>query len=173
VNLLGNLLLTLFACRDSTKDLHLEQSEGFRNLDRSIQHNIHSILDGQNAITSEVHRQTDSILGKSAQQHIKTREIIKRNQDQIFEGIHSLRPNVVGLPPESDEDGKFKDRLSNMRATEKLLAALAFEIMRDRDEQIKESYQETFGWIFKDPKSTIRPWSSFKTWLTDPNSSLY
>ncbi|CZR65040.1 uncharacterized protein PAC_14940 [Phialocephala subalpina] len=60
-----------------------------------------------------------------------------------------------------------------LKAAVKLLAQLAFEFMTVRREQIKDSYRQTFEWIFEEPKSKIRPWSNFSTWLKSPDSRLY
>jgi len=44
--------------------------------------------------------------------------------------------------------------------------------MGARFEQIKESHEKTFEWIFKDPETTTRPWSNFAEWLQS-DESLY
>jgi hypothetical protein len=54
-----------------------------------------------------------------------------------------------------------------------LLSALSFEVMNYRQDQIKDSYKQTFEWIFGEPKSSTWPWNNFSTWLKQTDSSLY
>jgi len=143
--------------RESTRELELEQSGGFRNLDRAIQIGVQSILEGQNAIGVEATHQLDIARSNSAQQHVETREIIQKNQDQIIDRFYRLQSNMPGLPLEGYLNAKLKLKAGEeeKNAKEKLLAALVFEVMTDRREQIKDSYRQTFEWIFKEPKSKI------------------
>ena len=52
------------------------------------------------------------------------------------------------------------------------LKSLKYTDMGARFEQIKESHEKTFEWIFKDPETTTRPWSNFAEWLQS-DESLY
>jgi len=67
------------------------------------------------------------------------------------------------VPIMADTTVKFQD---------KFLASLKYPVMEARFEQIKDSHEKTFEWIFKEPKATTRPWSNFAKWLQS-DESLY
>jgi hypothetical protein len=53
------------------------------------------------------------------------------------------------------------------RAEKDVLESLAFTVMRKRENDIVSAEAATFGWIFRDPSASDRPWSSFCEWLAD------
>lgn len=42
---------------------------------------------------------------------------------------------------------------------------LHYEGMEDREGTVAEAHEETFRWIYEEPKSDVRQWSNFRTWL--------
>jgi len=61
---------------------------------------------------------------------------------------------------------------TTVKFQDKFLASLKYPVMEARFEQIKDSHEKTFEWIFKEPKATTRPWSNFAKWLQS-DESLY
>ncbi|KAH6866015.1 hypothetical protein B0T10DRAFT_96367 [Thelonectria olida] len=78
------------------------------------------------------------------------------------------------------EGGRDKETSSNIHMSEShrarlynvFLANLSYPGNQDRELQIPKAHQETFRWVFEDPKNDTPPWSSFKTWL-ESDDQLY
>jgi hypothetical protein len=163
--------------RECTKDLRIEQSENFKSLDRTLCLGIVSILNNQDAIIKEFHRQIDLIIGNSIVMLTDTsgaslRKAIERQQERNLRTIHQRDPGPPGQPF-VDEQFFLLEELEKEKKEKELFSALSFEVMKDRQDQIKDSYKQTFEWIFGEPKSSTRPWNNFSTWLKQTNSSLY
>jgi hypothetical protein len=59
------------------------------------------------------------------------------------------------------------------RIRKRILHKLAFRNMADRERRVSKAHQRTFEWIFCDPKSDSRPWSSFKDFLEGLGKKIY
>ncbi|KAI1367115.1 hypothetical protein F5Y08DRAFT_299480 [Xylaria arbuscula] len=59
------------------------------------------------------------------------------------------------------------------QAQQRILHKLAFRDMNDRERRICKAHEQTFEWIFCDPKTDSRPWSSFKDFLVSPHKKIY
>ena len=69
--------------RDEVKELHIELTAGFQNLDRTRRFIIQAILDGQTAISMEFVRQSDIVVAHSSKQHIATKGAIENKGNEI------------------------------------------------------------------------------------------
>jgi hypothetical protein len=164
--------------RDRTKELAIEQSQRFQALDESLKLGIHVILNSQATAGSDIRRglqlQTNTILGDSIQQHQKTRDEFLKGNNRIIYEIHRLgsfsehRASSDDILPVANASFAV-----NEKSMPTFLIMLAFPVMQDRQEQIHESYKNTFSWIFQKPRNSTRPWSDFTTWLKATDDSLY
>jgi hypothetical protein len=156
--------------RECTKDLKIEQSENFKSLDRTLCLGIVSILNNQDAMIKEFRRQIDLIIGNSIGMLKETQAVIE--QENLLRRIHQRDSGPPGQPF-VDEQSILLEKLEKEKKEKELLRTLSFEVMKDRQDQIKDSYKQTFEWIFGEPKSSTRPWNNFSAWLKQTNSSLY
>jgi hypothetical protein len=164
--------------RDRTKELAIEQSQRFQALDETLKLGIHFILNSQATADSDIRRglelQTNIILGDSVQQHQKTRDEFLKGNDRIIYELHRLgsfsehRASSDDILPVANASFAVYEK-----SIPTFLIMLAFPVMQDRQEQIHESYKNTFSWIFQKPTTSTRPWSDFTTWLKATDDSLY
>ncbi|KAI1657360.1 hypothetical protein F4813DRAFT_396509 [Daldinia decipiens] len=59
---------------------------------------------------------------------------------------------------------------------ESILNNLLFKNLTDREEAIPKAYEQTFRWVFEDPRVDTQGkamWSNFPTWLQDDSDSMY
>jgi len=123
--------------------LYVQQKDGFDNLDQNLRHFIISVAQGHTALEQLVVRQSDSL-----KEHI-TAETLRLEQ--------SIGEQVVS------ETGRSRNELTNNLAQvtldqisltqrERLLGSLKFPTMNERRNQIKDSHERTFEWIFGVPE---------------------
>src|SRR6187402_1080118 len=54
-----------------------------------------------------------------------------------------------------------------------VLGALAFRMMRDREAEIDDTYEQAFNWIFEDPKVCGKPWANLQKWLHEDSGCYW
>ncbi|CAH0058287.1 unnamed protein product [Clonostachys solani] len=81
---------------------------------------------------------------------------------------NAMLPPFLGLKPKGAWARAYE---GGVRA--RVLHRLTFRNMEDRERQIPEADDGTFGWVFRDPAIHDKPWSSFRDFLRWPTSKIY
>ena len=58
-------------------------------------------------------------------------------------------------------DKQVEEQLGLLIVENGILGTLSFPTLMERKESLESPYHDTFEWIFEDPESTGRPWSSY------------
>ncbi|OBS20396.1 hypothetical protein FPOA_06767 [Fusarium poae] len=69
----------------------------------------------------------------------------------------------------STRDKQVEEQLRLLIVENGILTSLSFSTLMERKESLESPYHDTFEWIFEDPESTGRPWSSYISWLKEGN----
>jgi hypothetical protein len=129
---------------------------------------ITALLDSQGAMTRELQDQTWALA-----QMLNRTEIVIVDQTRaiIMDAIQS-----GAVPAQASEIDR--KALSRVRTQEDdirlnieldLLQALDFSTMNDRQYEVSEAHQKTFGWLFDHSLDNAAPWNSFTEWLQSGN----
>ncbi|SPO06621.1 uncharacterized protein DNG_09311 [Cephalotrichum gorgonifer] len=83
--------------------------------------------------------------------------------------------SVANLNKFKDDNGWTPNAVvaHERRIRERILHKLAFRNIADRERRISKAHRRTFEWIFCDPESDTRPWSSFKDFLEHQSKKIY
>ncbi|TGO88031.1 hypothetical protein BPOR_0188g00070 [Botrytis porri] len=121
--------------------VNLEQENNFKTLDKALQVIIQDLLDNHQSNLTKFEQNFNHLRLSQEKEHSHTRSVLV---DQ-----HASR---------------------HRRQTElSILESLKFSSMNLRHETIAEVHQQTFEWIFCDPKIEHKPWSNFSEWLKSEN----
>ena len=95
--------------------------------------------------------------------------------EMIHEQGQGQLQKIANLTQLKDDNGRRPPAVvvQEKRIRERILHKLAFRNMVDRERRISKAYRQTFEWIFCDPKSDSRPWSSFKNFLERSSKKIY
>jgi len=90
------------------------------------------------------------------------------------DGRMELR-RTADLTQLKDDNGSTPNAVVSQerRIRTRILHSLAFRNMADRERRICKAHEQTFEWVFHDPKANLRPWSSFKEFLQSSIKKVY
>ncbi|TVY75950.1 hypothetical protein LSUE1_G006018 [Lachnellula suecica] len=111
----------------------------------------------QNQMFASLHQDMTDL---TLEEHQITRDIIL---DAITEGRQEPRAGLESLS--IVEKTRRKNEAKMRHAEAKFLRSLKFPSISERYTRVAEAHAKTFDWIFNNPKSEDRPWSSFSRWL--------
>jgi len=86
-------------CRQSVRDLAIDQSQGFGKLNDDVQ----AVHNSQNLILMDVKLQTDVLLGNSMELHEKTLATYQRGNEDIINQLHRLQLQNLDINPKLEE----------------------------------------------------------------------
>lgn len=119
----------------------LEQDNNFKSLDKALQAMMQDLLDNHQSSLTNIEQNFDHLGLSQEKEHSHTRNVLVDQQ--------ALR--------------------HRRQAELSILESLKFSSMNLRHETIAEAHQQTFEWIFCDPKIEHKPWSNFSEWLKTKN----
>ena len=99
-------------------------------------------------------------------EHLKTRQMIADVRDVRDRGLSStcsvneITTEIEMLSVGNEEEEKLRDAVGR-----KILEALQYPHMTDRNEQLAEAHPTTFDWIFCSSNQWEFPWTDFGNWL--------
>lgn len=135
--LLFSTFLTCNTTRGKVSTIILRQDKRFQKLNSDIQLIINTLLETRNAQSEELRAQFESLT--------------KSQQRELAE----TRAAFVRL------DGKKR----RLRVELDILESLRFPQIHDRYDQIVRAHENTFTWIFRDPRAYQKPWDDFLQWI--------
>ncbi|KAF7884006.1 hypothetical protein EAF00_011318 [Botryotinia globosa] len=119
----------------------LEQEFFFNTLDKALQTIMQDLLDNHQSSLTKFEQNFNHLRLSQKEEHSHTRSVLVDQQ--------ALR--------------------HRRQAELSILESLKFSSMNLRHETIAEAHQQTFEWIFCDPKIEHKPWSNFSEWLKTGN----
>ncbi|TGO12243.1 hypothetical protein BTUL_0092g00430 [Botrytis tulipae] len=119
----------------------LEQDNNFKSLDKALQAIMQDLLDNHQSILTKFQQRFDHLRLSQEKEHSHTRNVL------------------------IDQEASRHRRQAELS----ILESLKFSSMNLRHEIIAEAHQQTFEWIFCDPKIEPKPWSNFSEWLKTEN----
>ena len=130
-----------------------------------IRQTINRMCSQQDSQYSDLDQQLSSMAANLASCQISTADILRTAIDSVVEANGQehkrtrthFETTVQGLTSSQTQRIEAKER------HDRFLESLRFDDMKLRGNEITESHQETFGWIFKD-KANL-PWDNFYRWL--------
>lgn len=105
-----------------------------------------------------------------------------RDVDEKVDGIiaeilslqHALRSEVTQDGARTrDTFVKLHETTINKERFQELMKSLSFPAIDSREDDIHETFEDTFHWIFSPDDETVRPWSNFVTWLEQKGESSF
>jgi hypothetical protein len=123
--------------REKVSNLSVRQDKRFKILDKDIQAIVKFLLDTRDTQSEDLRRHFEALAKSEKTEHAKTRAAFV---------------NIDGK--------KRRDRVEL-----DILESLRFPMMNDRYERLAEAHENTFKWIFQDPKIYHKPWDNFVEWL--------
>ncbi|KAK4098411.1 hypothetical protein N658DRAFT_432079 [Parathielavia hyrcaniae] len=113
----------------------------------------------------------DSGTAENSDDNLDRRVRRRKIVDALWGGMWT--PSPSGCPPLRHPE----DPTTFAIARGGILASLAFDSMRDRQETIPKAYADTFAWLFEAPATNrdgqASPWSSFPAWLEEHTRDIY
>lgn len=103
-------------------------------------------------------------------------ENVSRWKHDLLRTIHQEgagQVHLLNLNKMVNSDSPQITREQEERVRGRVIHKLAFANMTDRERRISKAHQRTFEWIFQEPDDTCRPWSSFRSFLQDPDNKMY
>ncbi|KAI0835164.1 hypothetical protein F5Y06DRAFT_276867 [Hypoxylon sp. FL0890] len=137
-----------------TDAIELQQQQGFEQLGRDIQLFVSQYASGHTKLAQLVKTELTSIKASTAKENVRSEECIKQHvSSKMLTAEKSITSHVT------KETNKVVERVtqvtadSNMRAsTEKqrdqLLRSLRFPAMNERKNNLADSHEKTFHWVF-------------------------
>ncbi|THV48832.1 hypothetical protein BGAL_0225g00100 [Botrytis galanthina] len=119
----------------------LEQEHSFNTLDKALQAIMQDLLDNHQSSLTKFEQNFDHLRLSQEKEHSHTRSVL------------------------IDQEASRHQRQAELS----ILESLKFSSMNLRHETIAEAHQQTFEWIFCDPKTERKPWSNFSEWLKTEN----
>jgi hypothetical protein len=128
----------------------------------NVLNRVEQIMDDQKRIVNDI-TQIKLRLEKDNANHLTRKQRIGREalQEQLAAKFHE-ETHI------QDEETKIRRAIED-----KILKALKFETMTERQEAIEAAHARAFEWVFeKDEQRGGRPWSNFSRWLEE-GSGIY
>lgn len=100
-------------------------------------------------------------------EHHKTRQMIADMRHRSLSSassIDKITTAIEMLSVDNEEEEKLRNSIGK-----KILEALQYPHMTDRNEQLVEAHPTTFHWIFCSSDQWQIPWTDFGKWLKDGN----
>ncbi|KAF5876348.1 putative small s protein [Botrytis fragariae] len=119
----------------------LEQENNFQTLDKALQAIMQDLLYNHQSSLTNFEQNFDHLRLSQEKEHSHTRSVLV------------------------DQQASRHRRQAELS----ILGSLKFSSMNLRHETIAEAHQQTFEWIFCDPKIEHKPWSNFSEWLKTEN----
>jgi hypothetical protein len=139
-------------------------SERFTAMDIQSRNIITALLSNETAMTRELQEQTFALT-----QMLNRTEIVIVNETRAII-MDAIRKGAI-TSQASEADQKVLDRVRTQEDEIRLsievdlLRDLEFSTMSDRQYEVSEAHQKTFGWLFDHSLDKAAPWKSLTDWL--------
>ncbi|KAL2068281.1 hypothetical protein VTL71DRAFT_16379 [Oculimacula yallundae] len=151
----------------------------FDKLDRSAQLMITYMADNQNTVATQfkmqeqiISRHQETSLMRMDEQHEKTRAELRATMERLGDkgslwSTERLFEDQAGNIDWWKLSPAAKIQAKDIRNT------LWLSSIDDRFDEITEAHVRTFGWIYQEPRSETRKWSSFDKWLREGDGAYW
>jgi hypothetical protein len=154
--------------RENVNLLSVHASERFDRLDKQTQHIISALTAQSGPSNRPPEGIQDQILAltqllsrleaTNVREHRKTRAMVIGRVGLDDGGGILANPEPLEVLRDEEEEARSKVQV-------RILETLRFSTMTSRYEEVSETYNKTFNWIFYNSTTEQRPWSSFNEWL--------
>jgi hypothetical protein len=118
-----------------------------------------------------LHEKLQVLDDTSRQIHGEIVNLVNAFIEQLRNG--QLFPSLPGRLYQSDPSLKSPALNGHARIENAVLGALTFRMMCEREAEIDGTYEQTFNWIFEDPKARGKPWANFQKWLREDSGCYW
>jgi hypothetical protein len=154
--------------RENVNLLSVRVSERFDRLDKQTQKIISALTAQSSPSNRPPEGVQDQILAltqllsrleaTNVSEHRKTRAMVIGRVGLDDDGVISANPEPLEVLRDEEEEVRLKVQV-------RILESLRFSTITSRYEDVSETYNKTFNWIFYNSTTEQRPWSSFNDWL--------
>jgi hypothetical protein len=118
-----------------------------------------------------LHEKLQVLDDTSRQIHSETVNVVNAFIEQLRNG--QLFPSLPGVLYQADPSLKSPALNGHASIENAVLGALTFRMMYEREAEINGNYEQTFNWIFEDPKTCGKPWANFQKWLREDSGCYW
>lgn len=157
--------------------LNFQQREAFENLDHSVQFFISQYAAGHTNIAYLIKDELTSVKGHATKETLRSEESMKEHvstevstaeksiTSSITRETHKAVITIAQRTIESDLQTSTKEQ------RDQLLQSLRYPAMNERLNNLADSHEATFRWIFES-SSELKSWDDFNDWLQS-DSDIY
>jgi hypothetical protein len=133
----------------------IKQSAKFKSLDDKTKQIVDALLTWQNASEARDSQILDNQSRNEQSAAQRHQELVQLIQTAMPKQLVDLKQAQTSTPSATRKEA--------IEAA--IISSLWFPSIQEREETIKEKYSDTFAWIWKDPRSTQKPWADFRAFL--------
>lgn len=135
----------------------IKQSADFKSLDDATKQITNALFTLQNAAEGRA--------SQILQNQSRSEQSAARRHQELLQLIQTAMPNQSLDPNRVQISGTQQSKTRKEAIEAAIISSLWFPSIQDREDAIKENHSDTFAWIWKDPRSTQKPWADFRAFL--------